>query len=357
MEQADQLILDTAERIFADHCSVEVVNNAEDKHYPDTLWQALEEAGVLLVWVPEADGGVGCSMGLGLSLIRQAARYALPVPLAEVLLANWLLEQAGMPSAESVSGIALAWETLPELNNGQLHGVVEGVAFASQVQQLVVPCLQDGQLTVAIVLVDDCELNEQQSLAGEPRSTLRFNGIKPLASAQVAADLSIEQVRGMAALVRANQIAGAMEHIVMLTISYVQERSQFGRALSKFQAIQHSIADIAGESALANAAVEQAARTVSQSDCTLDDMLMAIATAKSVTGEAAGKVGQLAHQAHGAMGFSHEYALQQYTRRIWCWREEFGSEFYWNQWIGQHIAAEVGASADGSAWACIARAF
>ena len=143
----------------------------------------------------------------------------------------------------------------------------------------------------------------------------------------------------------------------MLTVAYVQERSQFGRALSKFQAIQHSVADIAGESALANAAVEQAVRPVSQSNCALNDMLMAIATAKSVTGEAAGKIGQLAHQAHGAMGFSHEYALQQYTRRIWCWREEFGSEFYWNQWIGQHIATEVGASADGSAWACIARAF
>ena len=357
MEQAAQLILDTAERIFVDHCSVEVVNNAEDKHYPDTLWKALEDAGLLLGWVPEANGGVGCSMGLGLSLIRQAARYALPVPLAETLLANWLLAQAGIANAENVGGVALGWETLPELNNGQLYGVVEGVAFASQVSQLVVPCLQAGQLTLAIVAVDGCELNEQQSLAGESRSTLRLKGIKPLVSAPFAPEFSIEQARGMAALVRANQIAGAMEKIVMLTGAYVQERSQFGPALSKFQAIQHSVADIAGESALANAAVEQAVRTVSQSNCALNDMLMAIATAKSVTGEAAGKIGQLAHQAHGAMGFSHEYALQQYTRRIWCWREEFGSEFYWNQWIGQHIATEVGASADGSAWACIARAF
>jgi len=140
-------------------------------------------------------------------------------------------------------------------------------------------------------------------------------------------------------------------------VGYVQERNQFGRALSKFQAIQHNVADIAGESALANAAVEQAARTVSQAGCNLNDALLAIATAKSVTGEAAGKVTQLAHQAHGAMGFSHEYALQQYSRRIWCWREEFGSEFYWNEWLGQHVAAQAGASADGSAWACISRAF
>ncbi|MGO1500685.1 MAG: acyl-CoA dehydrogenase family protein [Marinobacter sp.] len=357
MEQSDQLILDTAERIFADHCSPEVVNGAEDGQYPDALWCALEEAGLLLVWVPEAVDGVGGSMGLGLSLIRQAARYALPVPLAETLVANWLLAQAELASAEQTSGFALAFDALPCLENGQLKGVVEGVAFASQVSQLVVPCLQDGQLTMAVVAVDACELNEQRSLAGEPRNTVTLNGVTPLASAAVIDGFSVELARGVAALTRAHQIAGAMERIVTLTVNYVQERNQFGRPLSRFQAIQHSVADIAGESALANAAVEQAARIVSQPGCELDDVLMAIATAKSVTGEAAGKVAQLAHQAHGAMGFSHEYALQQYSRRIWCWREEFGSEFYWNQWLGQHVAKQVSATTDGSAWACITRAF
>tara|TARA_R110002111_G_scaffold262444_2_gene338563 strand:+ start:38150 stop:39217 length:1068 start_codon:yes stop_codon:yes gene_type:complete len=355
MEQSDQLILDTAQRIFADYCSTEVVNSAEANQYPEALWQALEAAGLLLVWVPETADGVGGSMGLGLSLIRQAARYALPVPLADALLANWLMEQSGLASAEQVSGFALTNGALPVLKNGQLNGAVEGVAFASQVSQLAVPCLEADQLAVAIVAVDGCQISEQKSLAGEPRSIVNLNGVKPLASALAGNRLSVEMVRGMAALVRAHQIAGAMEHIVALTANYVQERSQFGRALSRFQAIQHSVADIAGESALANAAVEQAARAVAQPDCAVDDVLVAIATAKSVAGEAAGKVAQLAHQAHGAMGFSHEYALHQYSRRIWCWREEFGSEFYWNQWLGQHIVAETGR--EGSAWACISRAF
>jgi alkylation response protein AidB-like acyl-CoA dehydrogenase len=272
-------------------------------------------------------------------------------------MGNWLLAQAGLTSAEQVSGFALAAKTLPVLRDGALHGVVEGVAFASRVSQLAVLCLHDGQLCMAVVAVDACECSEQKSLAGEPRSVVSFAGVNVLSSAPTAAGFSIELAFGMAALVRAHQIAGAMERIVGLTVGYVQERNQFGRALSKFQAIQHNVADIAGESALANAAVEQAARTVSQAGCNLNDALLAIATAKSVTGEAAGKVTQLAHQAHGAMGFSHEYALQQYSRRIWCWREEFGSEFYWNEWLGQHVAAQAGASADGSAWACISRAF
>ncbi|WP_417518671.1 acyl-CoA dehydrogenase family protein [Marinobacter sp.] len=357
MEQSYQLILDTAERIFADHCSSGVVNAADKGDYPNALWQALDEAGLLLVWMPEADGGVGGSMGLGFLLIRQAARYALPVPLAESLVANWLLAQAGLANAGQSSGFALGMEALPVLDNGQLHGVVGGVAFASQVSQLVVPCLQSGQLTIALVDVNACEISEQRSLAGEPRNTVNFNGAVPLVSGAVHSGASIELARGVAALARAHQIAGAMEHIVTLTVNYVQERNQFGRALSRFQAIQHSVADIAGESALANAAVEQAARMVSQSHCELDDALMAIATAKSVTGEAAGKVAQLAHQAHGAMGFSHEYPLQQYSRRIWCWREEFGSEFYWNQWLGQYVANKVHTTDEGSAWASIARAY
>ncbi|NWO04866.1 MAG: acyl-CoA/acyl-ACP dehydrogenase [Alteromonadaceae bacterium] len=355
MEQSDQLILETAERIFSDHCSAEAVNSAEDGQFPDGLWRALQESGLLLVWAPETLDGMGGSTSLGLSLIRKSAGYALPVPLAGGLTANWLLAQADMASTEQSSSFALSMGTLPELEDGRLSGEVNAVAFASEVSQLVVPCLEARQLTMAIVAVEACDVRQGSSLAGEPRNTVVLDGTEPLTSSAVSEGVSLQMVRGFAALVRAHQIAGAMEHIVALTANYVQERNQFGRPLSRFQAIQHSVADIAAESALANAAIEQADRAVSQPSGELGDILVAIATAKSVAGEAAGKVAQLAHQAHGAMGFSHEYPLQQYSRRLWCWREEFGTEFYWNQWLGEYIALET--RHQGSAWGSISRAF
>ena len=46
-------------------------------------------------------------------------------------------------------------------------------------------------------------------------------------------------------------------------------------------------------------------------------------------GEAAGTGAAIAHQVHGAMGFTYEHSLHHATRRLWAWREEFGNEALW----------------------------
>ena len=46
-------------------------------------------------------------------------------------------------------------------------------------------------------------------------------------------------------------------------------------------------------------------------------------------GEAAGDGAAIAHQVHGAMGFTYEHSLHHFTRRLWAWREEFGNESFW----------------------------
>ena len=54
---------------------------------------------------------------------------------------------------------------------------------------------------------------------------------------------------------------------------------------------------------------------------------------------AAGIACRIAHQVHGAMGFTQEYSLQHATRRLWAWRDEAGSEAVWARRLGQHLAA------------------
>jgi alkylation response protein AidB-like acyl-CoA dehydrogenase len=61
--------------------------------------------------------------------------------------------------------------------------------------------------------------------------------------------------------------------------------------------------------------------------------------AKSRIGEAAGKGAEIAHQVHGAMGFTREHNLHYSTRRLWSWRDEFGNETYWQSRLGREIAA------------------
>jgi len=124
-----------------------------------------------------------------------------------------------------------------------------------------------------------------------------------------------------------------------MTVRYAQDRVQFGRPIGKFQAVQQNLAVMAGQAAAAAAAADLAA------DAFANGMaLLPIAAGKARAGEAAGIAAAIAHQVHGAIGFTFEHDLHFYTRRLWSWRDEFGHETAWNRAIGHHMA-QAGADA------------
>jgi acyl-CoA dehydrogenase len=63
-----------------------------------------------------------------------------------------------------------------------------------------------------------------------------------------------------------------------------------------------------------------------------------IAAAKSQASEFAHRIAAISHQSMGAMGFTHEHILHHYTRRLWVWRRDFGSETFWGEKIGAAYA-------------------
>ena len=64
------------------------------------------------------------------------------------------------------------------------------------------------------------------------------------------------------------------------------------------------------------------------------------ASAKIRVGEAAGEGAAIAHQVLGAIGFTREHVLHRYTRRLWTWRDDFGSESVWAVKLGNLVAAK-----------------
>ncbi|GAA0688462.1 acyl-CoA dehydrogenase family protein [Marinobacterium maritimum] len=357
MEQTDQLILDTATRLFTDHCEAEVVNKAESGEVPDSLLKSIIETGLPLAWVSEEAGGVGGSLALGFGLIRLSAAFALPAPLAETMVANQLLAQAGLEVAVSWAAPIFDASALPRLHGNHVSGIVEEAPGVAEEAVLVVPVAEGDTIRIAVIDPEAVILEPRESLAGEPRTRVTLDTVVPRVLSEPVAGMTEAGLRQFFALVRASQIAGALEKINDLTVAYVQERQQFGRPLGKFQAIQHKVADIAGESALASAAVEQAVRTLSAQKAPFSGAAetgLAVATAKVVTSTASGLVARIAHQSHGAMGFSFEYPLQQYSRRILGWRDEYGTEFYWGEWIAQVVAGEI-RDAGSTAWELVSR--
>jgi acyl-CoA dehydrogenase len=111
------------------------------------------------------------------------------------------------------------------------------------------------------------------------------------------------------------------------TLQYANDRNQFGRPIGKFQAIQHQLSVISEH--------VFAARMAAQMGCSGDRLRVAIAKAR--TGEAALEVAALSHSIHGAIGFTEEFDLQMYTRRLHAWRQAGGSESYWHDVLGTEL--------------------
>jgi alkylation response protein AidB-like acyl-CoA dehydrogenase len=259
-------------------------------------------------------------------------------------MAGWLLAQAGISAPPGPMTIAPVHEdgNITLEANGKLRGRARHIPFARTAKHIAVLAKRDGAPVVALVAPEGLAIREGTSLAGEPQDTVTFDGAAAISSAPAGLDaMALSRV---GAAMRTQQMAGALEHILDQSVQWSLDRVQFGRPIAKFQAVQHNLATLAGEVAAAGAAADTAAEAIAEDGAASERALRDVAVAKVRVGEAAGNGAAIAHQVHGAMGFTYEHSLHHSTRRLWAWREEFGNETLWAERLGRMIA-ERGADA------------
>ena len=341
MAESENIVAETAERIFADLADAQTVNNDKKGSWKAPLWQALTEAGLPLSWVPEDCGGSGASMAEGFSVLSSAGRFAIAVPLAETMLAGWLLAQSKIASPEGPMTVApVGPKDRVTLNaDGTLSGRARGVPFAKDAKHIAVLAQGTGGLSIALVEAAKCRIEAGLNLASDANDTVTFNNVSPIAIKPAPKGFDQARLMLMGGVARSLQIAGALESMLDISVRYSNERVAFEKKISKFQAVQHNLAKLAGESAAALAAATSAADTLANSTAFDDAAFLEAAAAKIRCSEAAEKGSAIAHQVHGAIGFTDRYALHHATLRLWSWREEFGNEAAWAQDLGDTIAA------------------
>ena len=347
MSRTDPLLLDATRRILLAVADPQTRRSGGSQGRAST-WRALEDHGLTRAWVPEAAGGAGASLADGFAILTLAGGAALDVPLAETLLAGWLLAAAGLavpdgalaPAATEGGGAGDgAGDSVRLGADGRLAGQVAAVPFAREVERLAVIARRGGEAFVALVDRAACSLRARDNLAGEPRDTVIFDGVAPSELAACPADLA-GRLWAMGAVARACQIAGALQGILTRAVAYAGERVAFEKPIARFQAIQHALARLAGEAAIALAASGSAADALAAEPDggDADGSFLEVASAKIRAGEAAAAGAAIAHQVHGAIGFSTEHPLHLFTRRLWAWRDDFGSESAWAVRLGAHVA-------------------
>lgn len=304
MDDTGAMLIEATERLLADTLDDAAMRRARGGEWLAVAWDAVEAQGLPLALVSEDKGGFGIDAIDALALIRLTGRYAVPLPIAETMIAYAALAEAGLELPEGPAALVSDASRVPWGRNLAVLVVDAGDGRIARHNQ-------------------GCKVTaEQVNLAHMPRDTLS------LADAPQIAALPGLSVKARGAAMRALQVAGALDRVLELTVGHVSERVQFGRPLSKFQAIQQELARLAGEVAAASAAADLAAEALAG---LANDPLLAIAAARVRQGEAVGKAVAIAQQLHGAIGFTEEHRLHWFTTALWSWRDEYGGQREWSR--------------------------
>lgn len=317
----DDMLLDQFVRLLDDMCGPARVRALEAGEAVDALWAGFADSGFLDALVPETAGGAGLSLGEVAPLLGALGAHAVPVPVAETMIARALLGAAGIAVPEGP--IVLA-----DLSAGR-SGLVPGAMLADH-------ALAD--MGDRLALFDRTALEVHVPMIhGSFAAT--FEVSEEASRAELARpDAGLAPV---AAVARAAQIAGAAGRVLDMTVAYAGERTQFGKPIGRQQAVQQNLAVMAEEAVMAH----MAARIGCAEG--LAPRLETAAIAKQVTSAAALRIANIAHAVHGAIGISAEYELQLLTRRLHEWRMADGAESRWAGLLGaRRLAGDTFSSID-----------
>lgn len=320
----DDLFTESFERLLSGVATLVSVRMIEAGGSWTSLWATLANAGFADLMVSEDRGGAELSLHDAAPLIQACGRYALPVPLAYTILARAALQRAG---ARPLDGpITIADTPVREQGSGLQCARVPFGAVSDWVVVTI-----GGNCSIWPVKVATLE---RDGIHGSLDTSLVWAAVPVDAIA-----LPVSDWRASGAAITALMMAGAMERLLEMTIEHANERTQFGKPIGKFQALQQQISVFAERTF--------ATRMASRIACPVSGVPIdnnAVAVAKATASSAAVDATAIAHAVHGAIGITDEHDLNLYTRRLHAWRRAFGAETAWHAELGRAWLRE-GASA------------
>lgn len=339
MNHTLNLLADSAQRMLADTVSHRGTIEAEHSGLDRSAWTQLTDIGVV--------GEDACVMSTAeLAVVVEAVSGAAAlVPYTDSeAMGRWLASAAELDSGAKILTVAPIEERAGKVtsHHGKVQLAVKGlvIPWACRADQVLFSFRSGSHCFVGVKNAAEIEFGRSSSMAGEPHGSVLSETIEFDASQlrEVSASRGPEAVMQRGALFRSVQMLGAMSRVNALTLQYARDRKQFRRSLSDFQVIQSYLAAMAGELCAVAGIVQVAIDSANG-----DEAFEAIAAAKIRAGQAARQITQLGHQVHGAIGFTQEYPLNLWTRRLWSWREEYGNEAQWAAKLGARV---VGFGAD-----------
>jgi len=355
LSEAQQMLKNSAQEFLEAECPDTYVREMEDdeRGYTAEMWQKLAEQGWLGLIIPEKYGGVELEFQDLIILLEEMGRHMLPGPyFSTVVMGGMSIMEAGTEDQKQ--------EYLPRIAEGQIIVTLalnepsgrwdaEGIQLTADKSgdgyvlngtKLFVPNahVSDNLVVAARTGEEDTDIslfivssqakgvtqNLLKTIASDRQSEVVFEKVEVPSSALLgeknAGWATIEKVLQWGAIGKCAEMSGGGQEVLDMTVEYAKQRTQFGRPIGTFQAIQHHCANMATD-------VEGAKFITYQAAWKLSEGLPAereVAMAKAWVSEAYRRVCALGHQSHGAIGFTKEHNMQLYSRRAKAAELAFG---------------------------------
>ena len=356
LSEVQQMLKSSAQEFLSQECPLTLVREMEEdaQGYTEQLWRQLVGLGWTGLAFPEQFGGTGGSF-LDLSvLLEEMGRYLVPGPFfATVVLGGLSILDAGtdaqkqdfLPgicSGDLMMTMALtepsatyeAWgiETTAQQqgDNYVINGTKLFVADAHVADIMIVAARttteSDPTQGITLFLVprnsQGLIISPLKTIGSDRQSEVNLQGVSvPAASVlgQVGAGWPVaHRTLQRATTGKCLEMLGGADAVLEMTLEYVKQRTQFGRAIGTFQAVQHHCANMATDLEGSRNIIYQAAWQISEGSAQIagaGSTEGAVSMAKAWVSGAYHRICESAHQCHGAIGFTKEHDLQLYTRR------------------------------------------
>ena len=324
----------------ADH--VREIMETETAHHAE-LWQGVADQGWIGLHLPEEHGGLGLGLVDLAVVFEEVGRACLPGPFLSSTWAATLISKTG--HAASVSSI------LPELCEGSKIGTVacfeeeagwvsgqydavkaevsgDGLTLSGKKQLVADAAVADvfvvaarGEQGLTLVLVESSangiNITPTEGLdATRKLYEVTFDIVNVSAdnvmSTGADAERALKESQQVGMVAVCAELVGSMQWMLEECVEYAKTRKQFDKIIGSFQAIQHKCADILLTTESSRSAMLYAAWALSEGT---DDAERAVSIAKLFCSDAGQKVGGLAIQVHGGIGFTWEHDLHLFYKR------------------------------------------
>ena len=374
LTEIQQMLKTSAQDFLSRECPLTLVREMEEdpRGYTDELWRQMVALGWTGVAFPEQYGGTGGNFAdLGV-LLEEIGRSLAPSPFFSTVVLGGMTVLDGGSDAQKedlIGRICAGTMTMTMAVNEasatyEAWGIEatarkQGANFQITGTKLFVPDAQAaGMIIVVARTSSDGEPAKGVTLFLVPSGTagLQITPMRSIGNERVFEvnldEVSvpedsvigktgegwpiIERTIMRATAAQCIEMLGGSQAVLDMTVEYAKGRTQFGRPIGSFQAVQHHCARMATD-------VEGSKNIAYQAVWRLSEGLPAqreVAMAKAWIGPAYRRVCGTAHQCHGAIGFTKEHDLQLYTRRAKVHELTYGDANHHKEIALQHVDDE-----------------